>query len=77
MERMSVQTMQDAQKTWRFEVNILTGIEQKVVDLIAKHKQNKEIGQILGISNNTVRAHCRKIFKKLNIKRRYDLWRFD
>jgi len=41
--------------------------EYKIIDLIAKHKKSKEIGEILFISEKTVRNHRYNIIKKLQI----------
>lgn len=43
--------------------------EYKIIDLIAKHKKSKEIGEILFISEKTVRNHRYNIIKKLQIPR--------
>ena len=41
--------------------------EYKIIDLIAKQKKSKEIGELLFISDKTVRNHRYNIIKKLNI----------
>lgn len=41
--------------------------EFKIIDLIAKQKKSKEIGELLFISDKTVRNHRYNIIKKLNI----------
>jgi two-component system NarL family response regulator len=40
--------------------------ERQVVQYIANGRSNKEIGQILSISENTVKAHVRSILTKLD-----------
>jgi DNA-binding NarL/FixJ family response regulator len=41
--------------------------EYKIIDLISKQKKSKEIGELLFISDKTVRNHRYNIIKKLNI----------
>ena len=41
--------------------------EYKIIDLISKQKKSKEIGELLFISEKTVRNHRYNIIKKLNI----------
>lgn len=51
----------------------LTDREQQIAQLAAQGLQNKEISEKLNLSVNTVRAHLRKIFDKLNIDRRSEI----
>jgi DNA-binding NarL/FixJ family response regulator len=46
---------------------ILTAREIEVLELLAKGMRNKEIGRSLNIAEETVRAHIRSIFVKLNV----------
>jgi DNA-binding CsgD family transcriptional regulator len=48
----------------------LTPAEQAVARLAAAGHENVEIGDCLGISQHTVRAHLRKVFEKLGIASR-------
>jgi len=50
----------------------LTRREEEIVLFCAAGLQNKEIGQRLGISDNTVRAHLAKIFKRFDLTSRAD-----
>ena len=50
----------------------LTKREEEIVLYCAAGLQNKEIGLRLGISDNTVRAHLAKIFKRFDITSRAD-----
>jgi len=50
----------------------LTRREEEIVLLCASGLQNKEIGLRLGISDNTVRAHLAKIFKRFDLTSRAD-----
>ena len=45
----------------------LTAREIEVLELLAKGMRNKEIGATLHITEETVRAHIRSIFLKLNV----------
>lgn len=49
---------------------ILTRREQEIFDLLAKNKTTKEIADILGISQKTVRNHVSNTMQKLGVKGR-------
>ena len=51
----------------------LTRREEEIVRFCAAGLQNKEIGQRLGISDNTVRVHLAKIFKRFDLTSRADI----
>lgn len=48
----------------------LTPREQEILSLIAKGLSNREIGDALFVSENTVKTHSSRIFEKLQVKRR-------
>jgi len=50
--------------------NILTQREQEVLDLLSGGYRYKEIASKLGIGEETVRSHCRKIYEKLQVSSR-------
>jgi DNA-binding NarL/FixJ family response regulator len=50
----------------------LTRREKEVVELAAAGLRNKEIGRVLGISEQTVHGHLRNIFEKLNVTDRME-----
>ena len=50
----------------------LTPRERQVLDQLATGKSNRAISQILGISENTVKNHVRKILEKLQATSRVD-----
>jgi DNA-binding NarL/FixJ family response regulator len=54
----------------------LTRQELKVITLIASGFRNAEIGKNLFISENTVKTHINRLFKKINVKNRLQaaLW---
>jgi DNA-binding NarL/FixJ family response regulator len=52
------------------ELDLLTGREREVLDLLAQGMTNKEIAQALVISTNTVKRHLKAIFEKLDIHTR-------
>ena len=41
--------------------------EKEVVELASAGLRNREIGRVLGISEQTVHGHLRNIFEKLNV----------
>lgn len=51
----------------------LSAREKEIVMLISKGLGNKEIGEALFISLNTVKTHNRNIFKKMGVKSRFQL----
>jgi len=53
--------------------NILTKKEIEITHLITKGLNNKEIGNIQNISEKTVKAHLTNIYKKMEIKNRFEL----
>jgi len=50
----------------------LTRREKEVVELAAAGLRNREIGRVLGISEQTVHGHLRNIFEKLNVSERME-----
>lgn len=50
----------------------LTARQVEVLDLIAKGKSNKEIGNELGLTAGTIKMHLSRIYKTLNAKSRTD-----
>ena len=51
----------------------LTKRELEILKLVCESKNNSEIAKFLKISSNTVKAHIKKIFDKLNVKNRLQL----
>lgn len=41
--------------------------ERKIVDLISQQKNNRQIGEVLFISERTIEWHRRNIIEKLNL----------
>ena len=54
-------------------LSILTPKEKKIVDLLTRGYTNKDIGNILCISENTVKVHLRNVFERTGVKRRTEL----
>ncbi|HLE77830.1 MAG TPA: response regulator transcription factor [bacterium] len=54
----------------RDELDRLTDQEQRVLDLIAQGKTNREIGETLGLAEKTIRNYVSSILAKLQVKRR-------
>lgn len=53
----------------------LTQREQEVALLLANQKSNREITETLHVSPNTLKTHCRSIYRKLNVRDRQELHR--
>jgi DNA-binding NarL/FixJ family response regulator len=51
----------------------LTKKEREVINLICNGYRNKEIAQKLDISEQTVKSHCNRIFKKIGVSDRLQL----
>jgi two-component system, NarL family, response regulator len=51
----------------RLTQRLLTVREQQVLELLGKGMRNKEVAALLGISEDTVRAHIKSILAKLNV----------
>jgi Response regulator containing a CheY-like receiver domain and an HTH DNA-binding domain len=52
---------------------ILSPRESEIVRLVAKGLRNKEIGEVLSISEGTVKIHLHNIYQKLDINGRIEL----
>jgi len=48
----------------------ITARQRQVVELIAAGCSNEEVGQLLGISPRTAKAHCDVLRQKLGVARR-------
>lgn len=51
----------------------LTTREQEILKVLLENKNNTEIGELLFISQGTVKAHIHNIYSKLDIKKRHQL----
>jgi len=51
----------------------LTNKEKEIVSLICQGYRNKEIAQKLNISEQTVKSHCNRIYKKVGVSDRLQL----
>lgn len=58
------------QLTRKTPFDLLTDREMEVLELVAEGKNNREIADILGISDKTVKNHVNKLMQKLNITNR-------
>lgn len=52
------------------DLSILSAQESKVLALVAEGKTNKQIGDALGLSDNTVKNYLCSVFDKLQVRRR-------
>ena len=50
----------------------ITPREMEVLQLVARGLSNREIGETLFVSENTVKTHCSRAFDKLGARRRTD-----
>ena len=53
--------------------HVLTAREREICRLVARGNTNKEIAAALLITEQTVKSHLNRIFRKLNLRRRMDL----
>jgi DNA-binding NarL/FixJ family response regulator len=65
IERKTVKDMLTSKPPEK-EIN-LTAIEKKVIYFICEGYRNKEIAQKLNISEQTVKSHCNRIYKKVGV----------
>lgn len=45
----------------------LTRREDEILDLLGKGLSNRELGQVLGISEDTIKTHLKSLFRKLDV----------
>lgn len=48
----------------------LTRREDEILDLLGKGMGNRELGQVLGVSEDTVKTHLKSLFRKLEVSDR-------
>jgi len=48
----------------------LTRREEELLDLLGKGLGNRELGQVLGISEDTIKTHLKSLFRKLDVSDR-------
>ncbi len=48
----------------------LTRREDEILDLLGKGLRNRELGQVLGVSEDTVKTHLKSLFRKLEVSDR-------
>lgn len=48
----------------------LTRREEEILDLLGKGLGNRELGQVLGISEDTIKTHLKSLFRKLEVSDR-------
>lgn len=70
--RAFLQTVQEARaaREGGTELAALTRREREVLELLAQGMTNKQIGQVLVVSTNTVKRHLKAIFDKLEVHTR-------
>lgn len=65
--------MDSSRRTISKPQNHLTGREQEVFEMLVRRFSNREISEVLGVSERTVKFHVSNILPKLGIRRRSDL----
>jgi LuxR family maltose regulon positive regulatory protein len=79
-EEKQLPLVRNVLKAFRYEPNIqppasveeeLTLKEGKIMDLVAKGLQNKEIADQLHLSESTIKTYLYRIYQKLGVKNRY------
>ena len=60
-------------KTEQKSMSGLTPKEKRVAMLLINGKSRNEIARVLGTSENTVKTHAQKIFKKTQVKSQKEL----
>jgi two-component system, NarL family, response regulator len=48
----------------------LTRREEEILDLLGKGLSNRELGEVLGVSEDTVKTHLKSLFRKLQVSDR-------
>lgn len=48
----------------------LTRREEEILDLLGKGLHNREIGEVLGVSEDTIKTHLKSLFRKLEVSDR-------
>lgn len=48
----------------------LTRREDEILDLLGKGMSNRELGQVLGVSEDTIKTHLKSLFRKLEVSDR-------
>ena len=50
----------------------ITGREKQILNLIAQRMTNKQVSEKLGLSIYTIESHCTKIYRKLDVRDRFE-----
>ena len=74
--RLAMDILLRREKDLRAIQQRLSHREIEVAKMVAKGLRNKAIGEKLFISEGTVKLHIHKIYKKLNLQSRMDLFRY-
>lgn len=73
LDRKTMSSILSSESYFRKGEISLTETEKKIVSLICQGYRNKEIAQKLDISEQTVKSHCNRIFKKIGVSDRLQL----
>jgi DNA-binding NarL/FixJ family response regulator len=72
LDRKLIKNLLSNMRTFDKKID-LTKKEREIVSLICHGHRNKEIAQRLDISEQTVKSHCNRIFKKVGVSDRLQL----
>jgi NarL family two-component system response regulator LiaR len=70
LEGVNVHFTFNKQNMSRPEINLLTPKEYAVLELLAKGLLYKEMADELNVNINTIKKHCKSIYKKLTVRNR-------
>lgn len=73
LDRKTMSNILSYENISRKERLILTKTEKEIADLICLGYKNKEIAQKMNITEQTVKSHCNRIYKKVEVPDRLQL----
>ncbi|MGB9715678.1 MAG: response regulator transcription factor [Thermodesulfovibrionales bacterium] len=73
LDRKTMSSILSSESLFRKGEISLTETEKEIVSLICQGYRNKEIAQKLDVSEQTVKSHCNRIFKKVGVSDRLQL----
>lgn len=73
LDRKTMSSILSSESLFRKGEISLTDTEKEIVSLICQGYRNKEIAQKLDVSEQTVKSHCNRIFKKVGVSDRLQL----
>lgn len=71
--KLTTKFMRDVDRQMSRADNALTKEEKHLISLIAKGNSNKDIAELLFVSEHTIKKHLAKIYRKVGLNNRYDV----